>query len=530
MLMAASLETLPVELIAAILSQLDIISLKNVSTVSSRLRAVASDPLLNPWRAPILHELSLRIPDGLRSISVLSSVPRHNWLEILCYASPDFLLFQATLPNLTESQYEEAFRRRFLPSWTKIRKDGKWREAFTKMLFTVYHRLATSCTTSESWSNYMVLNRTGSANSCFTFSRMFDPVAVFRDLKVNANLAYLDTSVRLLFRLADVRVIAFGILHRPTSLFVNHNAQLLLNPPGVTGPVPPHESEDEDESGNPPDVPEANRPRMNGNNAVGSVPQNENTNQPDTPSPLRGFRARARSQSFAIPASSTNSALSIFRTLSGDGSAPASTPGPRAANGTRTDSTTPPSSPVHVRRNILRFLIPGTGSSSEASTSSSVAPAPPAPIARSEFPAQSRAAAAAPAPPSATNSRRTRPIQHTSPHTTLRHPTPHPSHRNYPNYTPAAGDWRWYKEGEDNDEPMAFATDDKRVWVGPMLIVAQLYPTSDPPGADTSPHDLERSILHGGRRAVGLVLAGLICGRRLLGCKNESRRESMVKD
>jgi F-box-like len=107
MLMAASLETLPVELIAAILSQLDIISLKNVSTVSSRLRAVASDPLLNPWRAPILHELSLRIPDGLRSISVLSSVPRHNWLEILCYASPDFLLFQATLPNLTESQYEE---------------------------------------------------------------------------------------------------------------------------------------------------------------------------------------------------------------------------------------------------------------------------------------------------------------------------------------------------------------------------------------------------------------------------------------
>lgn len=128
----STLENLPVEVIAAVFSLLDIYSLKQVSCVSSRLRAVVSHPVLNPWRAPIMRSLASPSPEELSSISVLSTVPRHNWLEILCYASPLFLLFQATLPNLTESQYEESFRRRFLPSWTRVRKDGKWKEAFIK--------------------------------------------------------------------------------------------------------------------------------------------------------------------------------------------------------------------------------------------------------------------------------------------------------------------------------------------------------------------------------------------------------------
>ncbi len=128
----STLESLPVELIATIFSLLDIYSLKQICNVSSRLRAVASDPVLNPWRAAIMRSLASPSPEELSNISVLSTVPRHNWLEILCYASPLFLLFQATLPNITESQYEESFRRRFLPSWGKIRRDGKWKEAFIK--------------------------------------------------------------------------------------------------------------------------------------------------------------------------------------------------------------------------------------------------------------------------------------------------------------------------------------------------------------------------------------------------------------
>lgn len=128
----ASLVSLPVELIAYIFSDLDIPSLRSCSELCSYLRAVVSDPLLNPWRGPILRALSEHTPSELKTLSVLSTVPRTNWLEILCYASPEFLLFETTLPNLSDEQYKTAFRRRFLPSWAKIRKAGPWREAFLK--------------------------------------------------------------------------------------------------------------------------------------------------------------------------------------------------------------------------------------------------------------------------------------------------------------------------------------------------------------------------------------------------------------
>lgn len=131
-----SLDNLPVELIASILSDLDIPALRNVSETCAYLRAIASDSLLNPWRRPILRALMQHSLAPLKTLSVLSTVPRHNWLEILCYASPDFLLFEATLPNLLDSQYEIAFRRRFLPSWSKIRKAASWKSAFMKWVAT----------------------------------------------------------------------------------------------------------------------------------------------------------------------------------------------------------------------------------------------------------------------------------------------------------------------------------------------------------------------------------------------------------
>jgi hypothetical protein len=132
-----SLETLPVELIASVFAELDIESLRCASETCARLRAVASDALLNPWRDPILRALTQRSPTELKHISVLSTVPRQNWIGILRYASPEFLLFDATLPNLSEDHYKTAFRKRFLPSWAKIRKSGSWREAFTKYVVGV---------------------------------------------------------------------------------------------------------------------------------------------------------------------------------------------------------------------------------------------------------------------------------------------------------------------------------------------------------------------------------------------------------
>lgn len=128
-----TLQTLPVELLAEIFSELDLDSLITVSCLSCRLRAVTADASLNPWRRPILRNLHQCVYEkSLFHLSVRSIVPRQNWIDILTFASSKFLLFDSTLPNLKSSEWEECFRRRFLPGWTKWKKDNSWREAFMK--------------------------------------------------------------------------------------------------------------------------------------------------------------------------------------------------------------------------------------------------------------------------------------------------------------------------------------------------------------------------------------------------------------
>lgn len=129
-----SIEDLPVELIADILSELDLDSLVKVSYLSRRLHHIASDSSLNPWRKPILRDLhSAEYDPSLRTLSVRTIVPRRNWHDILSLARPDFLLYEATLPNWTDRDWQECFRRRFLPGWRKWRKEGsRWREAFLR--------------------------------------------------------------------------------------------------------------------------------------------------------------------------------------------------------------------------------------------------------------------------------------------------------------------------------------------------------------------------------------------------------------
>lgn len=123
------------ELIADILGELDIASLIVVSYLSRRLHAIASDSSLNPWRRPIRRNLSaLEEPyePSLKHLSVRHTVPRNNWIEILSVAKAEWILYEATLPNLREKEWEECFRRRFLPGWERWRKDGKWKEVFLK--------------------------------------------------------------------------------------------------------------------------------------------------------------------------------------------------------------------------------------------------------------------------------------------------------------------------------------------------------------------------------------------------------------
>ncbi|ETW84135.1 hypothetical protein HETIRDRAFT_311797 [Heterobasidion irregulare TC 32-1] len=255
--MALTLESLPVELITAIMEELDVESLVMVSYLSHRLHTIASDPSLNPWRVPIIRNLtSGTYEECMKHLSVRSTVPRQNWIEILSIARPAFLLFEATLPNLKEDVWKECFKRRFLPGWQKWKRDSSWREASllltcflgspslqfnrNRALIRVWHRSQTTCTTDEAWTTYIVLNRNGSANELAVSSRNFNPLTVFHDMKLQCNLAHLQTHVRLVVQLADVRIIALGVLNRPRGTFtVNHNARLFLHPPGIeiTEPV-----------------------------------------------------------------------------------------------------------------------------------------------------------------------------------------------------------------------------------------------------------------------------------------------------
>ncbi|KAI9574780.1 hypothetical protein HD554DRAFT_99870 [Boletus coccyginus] len=240
-----TLQMLPVELLAEIFSELDLDSLIKVSCLSHRLRAVTADASLNPWRRPILCSLHQRVYEkSLLHLSVHSTVPRQNWIDILTFASSSFLLFDSTLPNLKSSEWEECFRRRFLPGWTKWKKDGSWRETFMKVLYRVWHRSRSSCTSDESWTKYIVVNRNGSVNEMEASSRGFNPLVIFHEMKLQNNLAHLPTQIRVILQLMDVRILALGVINRPrTFLMVNRNAHAFLYPPGLE---PPNTSVDGD--------------------------------------------------------------------------------------------------------------------------------------------------------------------------------------------------------------------------------------------------------------------------------------------
>lgn len=237
----ATLESLPVELISDILSELDLETLVIASNLSTRLRSVTSDPALNPWRRPIsrfLHAPSSENTEKdarcLVSLSVRQYVPRQNWIGILSMAEPSFILLSATIPHLNLSHWEECFRRRFLPSWVKWKKDGSWREVYFLLLHRVWHRSRTFCSSEESWTKYIVLNRNGSANELESAARSFSALAIFDQLKIQANLAQYHTRARLVVNFADVRIIAIGVLRRTQHTYsINDNARSFLHPPGI---------------------------------------------------------------------------------------------------------------------------------------------------------------------------------------------------------------------------------------------------------------------------------------------------------
>ena len=126
---------LPVELVVSVLEELDLTSLVTMSALSRRLREIISDPFLNPWRQPIARILangSCADEPLLRHIAERSTVPRQNALDILILAPPAFILFDFTIPNLRQVDWEMIFRKRFLPGWVKWKRDLSWRETYKR--------------------------------------------------------------------------------------------------------------------------------------------------------------------------------------------------------------------------------------------------------------------------------------------------------------------------------------------------------------------------------------------------------------
>jgi F-box-like len=199
---------LPVELLARVFSLLELHQLLAAAQTCRLWRAVCSDPLLNPFRDPIVHILENQYQEDsdkaggmhhLRTLSAFQWIPSRTWFEILAMASPYFILFEWVVPNLSEEQWEEAFRLRFPPSWTKWRRDGRWRAAFLKsvywsvsmtsliallrMLMRIWHRLNATCTSDEAWTSYLIINRNDNVNLGTGSSRTFNPHAMFNALK-----------------------------------------------------------------------------------------------------------------------------------------------------------------------------------------------------------------------------------------------------------------------------------------------------------------------------------------------------------
>ncbi|KDN43607.1 hypothetical protein RSAG8_05984, partial [Rhizoctonia solani AG-8 WAC10335] len=236
---------LPPELISLILGLLDLPSLKNCSESCRVLREITrrnlGNPLLNPWHHPVRRAIyesfidhstkSRRHPNRdvieypldvaltdhesqtlamLAALGIFSCVPRSVIVNILALSPPRFLLYHSTRSRLPRELWEQAFRRRFLPSWIphwvhiSQLPSWTWQESFFRILEQVNHRLTSNCTSLESWTNYVAILRSGTAATCTAYSRTFSASAIMNDLKRQANLMEYETRARVIVQLADV--------------------------------------------------------------------------------------------------------------------------------------------------------------------------------------------------------------------------------------------------------------------------------------------------------------------------------------
>ncbi|CAE6457802.1 unnamed protein product [Rhizoctonia solani] len=487
---------LPPEIMSLILGLLDLLSLKNCSDSCRVLRGVCSDALLNPWHRPVRHAIyesfidhstkSLRHPNRdvieypldvpltdhesqtlaiLAGLGAFSCVPRSVIVDILALSPPRFLLYHSTRAKLPRALWEQAFRRRFLPSWiphwvhTSQRPSWTWQESFFRILEQVHHRLNSNCTSLESWTNYVVILRSGTAATCTAYSRTFSASAIMNDLKRQANLMEYETQARVIVQLADVRIVMLGILRKPPYFAVNTHARFLIHPPGAERPdenVAASSPQNATTSGGPPI---SQQPPL---------PQGVSVSPSDSPT-----RSSAAPRGSALTASRTRSpsrerrtgiGLRLSRTLTYESTSSALT-GESSSNGgggimgrirrwtSGSDSRAARTSSLERRISISSPIVnsPTSPSSGPSWGTTPVTP-------NTSMPLSSTPSPVAPAVSKGPVNILPR----------LQYPEPSDNYAQYPNYTPGEHDNRWriqdgLEEGGLN-------------WVGPIVITAQLVP------------------------------------------------------
>lgn len=263
------------------------------------------------------------------------------------------------------------------------------------------------------------------------------------------NSRSLLSPVRLVVRLADVNILALGVLFNPTSLFVNPNAFSLLHPPALY-----------------PDLALGQREltswekRRDRSLSVGGGELDEG--EP-------GSRSRKGGRL----------GLSAFgRTLSGPGASSPTSP-PSAGLGTSIATFLKPR--PHPNSSVFSIGSSSSKARPLISSASTLSPAP-----SSSLPIQPPLPSSASSP--TLRYKRpdvARPRLPTSPqllpYTLMRHPTPRSSHALYPNATPSGFDtrrrpsgapdpvWSTYIDDEDEDEAEWPEVDGSLKWVGPMM-------------------------------------------------------------
>ncbi|CAE7195135.1 unnamed protein product [Rhizoctonia solani] len=489
------LHNLPPELISLIFGLLDLLSLKNCSDSCRVLRAVCSNSLLNPWHHPVRRAIyesfidhltkSQRHPNRdvieypldvaltdhesqtlavLAALGAFSCVPRSVIVDILALSPPRFLLYHSTRSTLPRELWEQAFRRRFLPSWiphwvhTSQRACWAWQESFFRILEQVNHRLTSNCTSLESWTSYVVILRSGTAATCTAYSRTFSASVIMNDLKRQANLMEYETQARVIVQLADVRIVMLGILRKPPYYAINTHARELIHPPGV-----------ERSDGNIPALPQnANASREPQISQLTPLPQGASVSPSDSPTRSSGAPRRATLSTSRTRSPSrerrTGIGLRLSRTLTHESTSSAVTGESSSSKGggimsrirrwtsgsdNRAERTSSPERNVSISSPIAS--IPIALSPGPSRTTSPIAPN------------ESMLHGSTTHPMIPVTSRG--PINNLP---RLQYPEPSDNYAKYPNYTPGEDDNRW--RIQDGQEEGGL------IWVGPMMITAQLVP------------------------------------------------------